>query len=501
MGQAQIVDLAKQLMVLISPLVAQGALEKLGENTADATQRMLGRAWDLLRRRFAGDEDAEEALRYYQRRPDDAARQQIVADQIVARCGGDSAALAELAELVSQLRAGAAPSAGRSHRIDIGGSAQVGVAIAGDQHGGITVGAQDLSRDRRTIVAGPGVQPVHAPLEDIRPRGRIDDTTLSADGTHFTYGHALLVGVGAYREAWMSAPTTANDARALAEILRDPRIAAYPEQQVHVLADADATRAGILTALDALLQQVIATPGATALIFFAGHGARHGDSYYLLPHDYIPGDVAGSAIAGAEFHAKVSAIRAHARRLVVLLNCCHAGGVGDTVLSDGGSEEAGDPPPVGFYQPLAVGAGQVVISSSRPWQKSGAASQMKPGHTVFGAHLLDALRGQAPGDAAGIGVFELFGYLSAHVPADAQKITYKDQPLAQEPLLYAHQLDQNISVALRPNWQGGTLGHDLAQTIRQLAEVEVALAGYAHESAAPAPLLRQRAALLASLDS
>ena len=72
--------------------------------------------------------------------------------------------------------------------------------------------------------------------------------------------------------------------------------------------------------------------------------------------------------------------------------------------------------------------------------------------------------------------------------------------LAQEPLLYAHQLDQNFAVALRPGWQGGTLSDDLAVVIQQFAEAEVALANYASEAEAPAALIQRRDELLARLE-
>jgi len=54
-------------------------------------------------------------------------------------------------------------------------------------------------------------------------------------------------------------------------------------------------------------------------------------------------------------------------------------------------------------------------------------------------------------------------------------------------------------VALRPGWQRGTLGEDLATTIEALAQVEIALAGFARETDAPQELVRRRDGLLARL--
>jgi hypothetical protein len=66
MDQAQLLDLAKQLLLLISPLVAQGALAKIGENTTDATQNLLKRTWGLLQARFKGAPKAQAALTSYE---------------------------------------------------------------------------------------------------------------------------------------------------------------------------------------------------------------------------------------------------------------------------------------------------------------------------------------------------------------------------------------------------------------------------------------------------
>lgn len=500
MDQAQLLALGKDLLLLISPLLAQGAIQKIGENTTDATTGLLKRAWGLLQSRFKSSE-AQSALTVYQSLPQSADVQALVAQQIATNFQADQAAIAELQGLVRDLRtATGAVSAQRTHTQIFGDNAQVGTAISGDVHGGITLGPIDFSR--KNILATPSsgsTTPAATSSAPAQPRPPLP-STLSADGTHFTYGHALLIGVGDYQQYGLSTPTTAADATRLGELLRDPKVAAYQTEQVQIVLDAQATRNGLLAALDAFAQRLANVPQATAVVFFAGHGKQGDTEFYLLPHDYTPTNVAGMAISAVEFHTKIDAIRKYAKKLIVLLNCCHSGGVGDQVLDDTTGKATGDTPPVEFYQPLASGGGQVVISAARPWQKAGALSSAAPEHTLFGARLLDALRGQAPGDGAGIGVFDLFSYLSAQVPADAKQITYNGKPLAQEPLLYANQLDANIAVALRPGWQGGTLDVDFATTIEALAQVEIELAGYAREADASAALRQRRAALLAQLE-
>lgn len=492
MEPMSLADAARTVLVYIAPLIAAGALAKIGEDATDTATEMLGRVWDALGRRFQGHRKAEAALTTLEDEPQSQDVQQRVERHIVEVFGRDPAASAELIALAREVAAlGPSPGPQRQHTQIIGGNANVGAAVAGDVHGGLTIGSLDLSRGKR---APAGVRPP-ASLPAPTPRGRVDDATLSADGVHFSFGHAVVIGVADYADPRLrvAGGTTASDARALATLLRDPQLAAYPSDQVRVLLDAKATRANILDALEELAHKA---DGGTALIFFAGHGEPTGGSYALLPYDAELKRLAETGLTAEVFHKRVAKVRERARRLIVLLNCCHAGGVGDEVLGDNDGASGTAPPPE-FYRPLATGSGQVIISSSRPSQKSGARSKADPRHTPFGAQLLAALRGGAPGAGPALGVFDLFAHLRVGVPADARHIRYRGSPLVQEPLFYASQLDDNLAVALRP--AGGTLGVGLGDLARRLAELELQIE--ATGDAVPAALLAERDEVLRALGS
>ena len=64
----------------------------------------------------------------------------------------------------------------------------------------------------------------------------------------FIQGRALVIGVGA------DLPNTVADAQGIAELLTDPTLCAYPPAQVTMLTCEAATRTGMLTALDQLVQ-------------------------------------------------------------------------------------------------------------------------------------------------------------------------------------------------------------------------------------------------------
>jgi len=65
-GGLQISDL-----LLLSPVVAQGALAKVGEDPTDHVTHLTGQAWNLLRSGAQGNPKAETALEIYQEEPDD----------------------------------------------------------------------------------------------------------------------------------------------------------------------------------------------------------------------------------------------------------------------------------------------------------------------------------------------------------------------------------------------------------------------------------------------
>lgn len=197
----------------------------------------------------------------------------------------------------------------------------------------------------------------------------------------FRDGHALIIGVGA------DLPDTVNDANGLANIIRDAGRCAYPPEQVQVLTEAQAARPHILSALDNLARTT--DPESTVLIYFSGHGyqvsSTAGKQYYLMPHGYNIHDLARTTISGAEFAGKLKAIPA--KKLLVLLDCCHAGGVGDAKVPD--LHFAKKPLPPEVLPLLSEGQGRVLIASSREDELSYVG---KP-YSKFTVALLEALCG------------------------------------------------------------------------------------------------------------
>jgi hypothetical protein len=199
----------------------------------------------------------------------------------------------------------------------------------------------------------------------------------------FKRGYAVIIGVGA------DLAVTIDDATAVAGLLRDPSRCAYPAKQVQLLTGERAHRDAALSALDWLAE--VAGPEATAVVYFSGHGLETPD-YHLLPHGYDLADLPGTAIPGPVFTQRLRAIQAG--KLVVLLDCCHAGGQAEAK----GWPGVKAPLPPSVVPELARSSGRVVIASSRKDEVSWTGEP----YSVFTAALLEGL--------AGYGAFEPDGY-------------------------------------------------------------------------------------------
>lgn len=243
----------------------------------------------------------------------------------------------------------------------------------------------------------------------------------------FDQGYALIVGVGA------DLPNTVDDAVGLADILKDPARCAYPTDQVHLLTGEQATAANIHTALKTLAEST--NPESMVLVYFSGHGYRvaspTGEFYYLLPHGYDLDRLYQTAINGTEFTDQLRAIPA--QKLLLLLDCCHAGGVGEAKAP--GLQLAKSPLPPEAQSLLAEGSGRVLIASSQEDELSFAG---RP-YSAFTLALTEAL--------CGAGVSKKDGYVRvADLALHAREVVPGRTRGRQHPILHFEQAD-NFALA------------------------------------------------------
>lgn len=253
-----------------------------------------------------------------------------------------------------------------------------------------------------------------------------------------TTAHALLIGVGGYTHPrFASLPATVRDAQAIAAVLTDPARCGYRSSNVCMLTGEQATAANIRAAMKSLVQST--NSQSTVFLYFSGHGGRVREkgvwSAYLCPREANSDDLAHTAIPGDEFSSLLAAIPA--RKLLVMLDACHASGAADLKTADGallwktGLAES-------YYEALTQGSGRVVIASSRDNEYSYVRPQGDL--SLFTWHLRQALSGKAAirGDGL-IHVLDVFHYINESVQADKP---------GQTPILKIKDLDLNFPIAL-----------------------------------------------------
>jgi hypothetical protein len=190
----------------------------------------------------------------------------------------------------------------------------------------------------------------------------------------FRNAYALVIGVGA------DLPVTVADAKAIAKILRDPSRCAIPKEHVRVLTEWNATHDGVIDALSALARD--AEPHDVVTVYFSGHGGMlpaASGRRFLVPRD-------GNWLDGEQFTNLLKNIPA--RRLLVMLDCCYAGGVH---IEPGAKapEVKSVPVPFDVDELRREGAGTVVLSSSRADEVSWTGLR----YSIFTQVIIEALCG------------------------------------------------------------------------------------------------------------
>jgi hypothetical protein len=127
---------------------------------------------------------------------------------------------------------------------------------------------------------------------------------------------------------------------------------------------------------------------------------------------YDPTKPEQTSVSGAEFTARLEML--HVRRLLVFLDCCHAGGMPQ--LKQVGSTFVKAPLPPELLQSLDTGMGSVVVASS--YQEE--SSYVGKTYSVFTECLLEALGGRGAAAQDGFArILNVLTYLFDQVPKRA----------------------------------------------------------------------------------
>lgn len=242
--------------------------------------------------------------------------------------------------------------------------------------------------------------------------------------TPFNQGFALTIGVGS------DLPVTINDAKGFTQILLDKQRCSYLNENVICLTGEQATREGILCGLNQLSEKVSTNLASTVVVYFSGHGGYvNNEGYYLVPYNFDFRDISNTAIRADEFTQKLIDIKA--KRLLVLLDCCHAGGM--TQIKSYNFKSI--PFPSDFENVLSSGSGSVLIASSRKDEVSFASEP----YSIFTQALREALAGYGSADKNGyVYIADIAMYVGRVVPNRTNN--------QQNPILKISQAD-NFAIA------------------------------------------------------
>jgi hypothetical protein len=249
--------------------------------------------------------------------------------------------------------------------------------------------------------------------------------------------HALIIGINNYHHINKLPTAVQKDAADIYDLLIDKSHCAYSSDNVDVLINDKATKAGITEALNNLAQRC--NSESTVFFYISSHGGQIASGNYageyLLPVDAVNTSeeaFAQTSISSTDFTEALRKIPA--RKMVIIFDCCHSGGIGQPkdsnapILKKGLSEK--------YYEVLKEGRGRVILASSR----SSEVSWILPNdaNSLFTKHLLAGFKGGAIGVGGIIRILDLFNYLQPKVTQEKPE---------QHPILKAD-IEENFPIAL-----------------------------------------------------
>ena len=224
----------------------------------------------------------------------------------------------------------------------------------------------------------------------------------------------LFIGIDRYQSRLISnLSCSVNDARALHALFAD----AFGETNSTLLINGHATRDAIMTSLSELQH---CDPDDVVVIGFSGHGS---DSHHLVTSDADPLRLDVSALHLDELTDLFS--RIPARHLLLLLDCCFAGGAGAKVFHAPVATKAATSAEA-LLQKIS-GTGRLIFTAATADQE--AIEDRRRRHGLFTFYVLEALRG-APEITKGgrVPLLSLFEFVTRAVVHAAKQIRHRQEP-------------------------------------------------------------------------
>lgn len=244
----------------------------------------------------------------------------------------------------------------------------------------------------------------------------------------FEQGHALLIGVGSYVHTSLTdIPISERDARQVQDVLCDEYFCGYKAENVTLIHNDLASRAGILEAFHNLAQKT--TAADTVFLYYSGYGEYDTDGVFCMTASDTRAKgkkvTPGTGISEQELLAVLRAIPAG--KLIFFFNACHSGEVSPHLgLEEApGSFGSTSLPTATADAILATGSGRMIVTACREQQKSWIGNGEI---TLFARALVDGLKGRARSNAGYIGAFGLYEYLFEAVKEAAGDLGHEQEP-------------------------------------------------------------------------
>ena len=144
----------------------------------------------------------------------------------------------------------------------------------------------------------------------------------------------VAIGISAYKEAKLKLSYGSSDAQALAKAFKDHSTTLFGEPKVKLVLDKDATRDGILDALEWVAKEMRSQD--YCIFFFSGHGKKERGSLFFLPQDVDSSKLLRTAVPASTLKETLTSIKG---KVILALDACHSGGIedgtkGDTLAQD-----------------------------------------------------------------------------------------------------------------------------------------------------------------------
>ncbi|OIP52273.1 MAG: hypothetical protein AUK33_01265 [Flavobacteriaceae bacterium CG2_30_34_30] len=240
--------------------------------------------------------------------------------------------------------------------------------------------------------------------------------------------YAIIIGVG------HDLPESVQDAKAVYDILSNPKIAGYKKENITLLTEKLAVRKNIIGAFQHLIKNT--NEDASVFLFYSGHGGTFTDNdliarqnkgealkpeaennrhYFLQPNDCTIENFEKTWVRAEELKELINALKS--KRIVLFLDCCHAEGMTKAATEINPTElKQRLRNPEGLAQKIEDGKGTSILTSCRADEKS----YILPGDTLslFTTCLVEVLKGEHKTffDEPYIRMTDVINYLMKKVP-------------------------------------------------------------------------------------